>query len=99
MSVRAIIIAFCCSLSIAMPALAAWQLDNEKSTLSFISIKKNDIAEVHQFNSLSGEVDQSEIKFVIDLASVDTKIALRDQRMRDFYLRPTNSRKQHLAQN
>lgn len=62
---------------------AAWQLDNSQSTLSFISIKKTDIAEVHHFTELSGDIStQGAITFSIDLNSVRTNIDIRDERMK-----------------
>ena len=70
---------------VAFPALSAWQLDNEKSLLSFISIKKSDVAEVHHFNQLSGSLEESgKVNFDIDLISVDTNIAIRNERMKEF---------------
>jgi len=70
---------------IAFPAFSAWQLDDDKSTLSFISIKKSNVAEVHHFNKLIGSLDDSgKVNFVIDLISVDTNIAIRNERMKEF---------------
>jgi len=64
---------------------AAWQLDNSQSSLSFLSIKKQDIAELGVFKQLAGEIDdEGAAKIKIDLTSVDTKIQIRDQRMQEF---------------
>lgn len=64
---------------------ADWQLDNEQSQLNFISIKKGDVAEVHQFDRLTGSLSESGAFTVdIDLESVNTNIDIRDQRMREF---------------
>lgn len=69
----------------AMPTFADWRLDNEGSRLSFISTKKSDIAEVHHFKQLSGKVTSAgDISFTINLASVDTLIPIRNQRMQEF---------------
>ncbi|NOT18029.1 MAG: YceI family protein [Sulfuriferula sp.] len=68
---------------LAVPAHAQWQLDNAHSNLNFISVKKNSIAEVHQFKQLTGEVsDAGMIHLVINLASVDTQIDIRNERMK-----------------
>lgn len=73
----------CCLMT--FPALSAWQLTNDTSSLSFISIKKGDIAEAHHFKELSGQLnDNGKVNFVIDLLSVDTNVAIRDQRMKQF---------------
>ena len=72
-------------LLLAGAANAAWTLNNDASRLSFISIKKDTVAEVHKFTHLSGSVnDQGDVKVTIQLASVDTAVPIRDERMRDI---------------
>ncbi|WDE11618.1 YceI family protein [Thalassomonas haliotis] len=67
------------------PAFSAWLLDNQFSKLSFVTIKKGDIAENHHFARLAGKVNKSgKVNFTVDLTSVDTKIAIRDDRMKQF---------------
>ena len=62
-----------------------WQLDSDNSQLNFISIKKTHISEIHQFKTLDGTVDDlGNVIITIDLASIDTKIAVRDERMATF---------------
>ncbi len=64
---------------------AAWTLNNDDSRLSFISIKKGAVAEIHKFTHLSGTVDKKgKVEAVIQLASVDTAVPIRDERMRDM---------------
>jgi hypothetical protein len=71
-------------LLISLPAAADWQLDNHASTLSFVTIKAGDIAEVNSFGQLSGVVDDAgAASITIQLASVDTLIPIRDERMRE----------------
>lgn len=73
------------SLFLSTNAVANWQVDNEKSTLSFISVKKNSIGEIHTFKQVSGMATKDgEVKFAIDLMSVATGIEIRDQRMKNF---------------
>jgi len=63
---------------------AEWKLVPDKSYLSFVSTKKEHIPESHAFKSLRGSVDNVGIgKLIVDLASVDTKVDIRDQRMRE----------------
>jgi polyisoprenoid-binding protein YceI len=72
-------------LLLAAAANAAWTLNNDASRLSFISIKKDTVAEVHKFSHLSGAVDdQGGVEVTIQLASVDTAVPIRDERMRDM---------------
>jgi len=58
-------------------------LDNALSTLSFVSVKKGTAAEVHTIDKLSGSLsDAGELLVTLDLASVNTKIEIRDVRMK-----------------
>ena len=49
-----ILITLLASIMTSLPVLAAWQLDNEKSQLTFMSVKKSMIAENHHFSTLAG---------------------------------------------
>lgn len=69
----------------SLPALAAWKLDNSSSQLNFMSVKKETIAENHSFAKLSGDIDENaQVNISVDLASVNTNIAIRDDRMKSF---------------
>ncbi len=62
---------------------ADWRLVPDQSSLSFVSVKKGKVAEVHHFGHLSGGIDgQRRFTLRIDLASVATSIPVRDERMR-----------------
>lgn len=66
-------------------ALAQWELDNEHSSLNFISIKNDGVAESHRFDSLVGFIGaEGAVQLGIDLASVNTLIEIRDERMREL---------------
>jgi len=66
-------------------ANADWTLSNEKSLVSFISVKKGDVAEIHYFRQLEGGVDSDgRVTLSIELASVDTAVEIRDKRMREL---------------
>ncbi|MEE4297800.1 MAG: YceI family protein [Pseudomonadales bacterium] len=65
-------------------AAADWRLVAEDSSLGFVSVKNARIAEGHQFTALSGSVDEEGAELVIELASVDTLIPIRDERMREL---------------
>lgn len=69
-------------LVVSSQALAIWNLDHENSSISFVSTKAIDIAEVHHFTELAGRVsDKGKAVVTIELASVDTGIPIRDERM------------------
>jgi len=71
----------------AFSAQADWQLDNEASSLNFISIKKDKIAEVHSFKQMSGTIKADGVAIIsIDLTSVETNIDIRNERMNSLLL-------------
>lgn len=66
-------------------AAAQWALAADDSSLSFISVKAEHIAEVHSFTRLSGEIDGGgEAVVSIDLTSVQTGIDIRNERMQSM---------------
>jgi len=69
----------------ALPAWAQWELDSTKSSLNFISVKNNAIAEVHSFRDMVGYIStDGTVQLTVALGSVDTLIEIRDQRMREM---------------
>lgn len=64
---------------------SGWALDPAASRLSFVSVKGAEIAEVHHFRDLSGEVaPDGTARLEIPLDSVETGIPIRNERMREF---------------
>ncbi len=71
--------------SIACVASAEWQLDNEASSIHFVSIKKSKIAEINHFGEMDGVLKKNgEATVNINLSSVQTKIQIRDDRMKSM---------------
>ncbi len=69
---------------VANSAPTAWTLDQQRSKLSFASVKNGSIVETHQFAVLSGTLlAEQTAKLEIDLASVQTGIPIRNERMRE----------------
>ncbi|HAG71086.1 MAG TPA: YceI family protein [Gammaproteobacteria bacterium] len=68
------------------PFLAAqWSLDNEASTLSFVTVKVEHVAEVHTFDRLSGSISTNgAVNIEIELASVNTLVPIRNERMQSM---------------
>ena len=61
---------------------ANWSLQSEQSDIKFISVKNNAIAEISEFKTLQGSIDKKgTVNIAINLSSVDTNIAVRDQRL------------------
>jgi hypothetical protein len=73
------------TLLLAGPCFADWTLDNNNSQISFVSVKAGDAGEVHRFTEISGGLSaDGNASVTIQLASVDTLIPLRDERMREL---------------
>ena len=72
-------------LALTSPAHADWALNSERSALSFVSTKAINVAEVHSISDLSGGIAaDGKADIMIGLASVDTGIEIRNDRMRDM---------------
>jgi len=66
-------------------AQSSYTLVPEKSKLVFTSIKSGSVIEAHEFKSLSGEINEQGLASVtIDLASVETGIDIRNERMKSM---------------
>jgi polyisoprenoid-binding protein YceI len=62
-----------------------WQLNTQQSAFSFLTTKNSDHTEEHTIQFGSGQVDQQgQVSLKLDLATVDTMIPIRDQRLRDI---------------
>lgn len=69
-------------LALPVSTLADWQLAGDESSVHFVSVKKGNIAEKHYFKSMSGSIsDDGQAELTIDLASVETNIPIRNERM------------------
>lgn len=79
--------ALCALLVLASPlAQAEWQLDGDTSRISFVSVKRGKMAEVQRFDQLSGQIDdKGAVRIIVPLASIDSGLALRDERMRNSF--------------
>jgi len=76
------IIALISLLTVSLAAQANYQLDNDASSINFISIKKAAIAEVHTFKRITGSINSTGFaRLTVDLSSVETNIPIRNQRM------------------
>lgn len=91
---RAIVLTMCAGLLVSCgkasvitaPDLSSvhWGLVETESHLSFVTIKKGEVAEVHSFEGLAGSVDKdgnAVVQIVLD--SLQTNIDIRNTRMRE----------------
>lgn len=64
----------------------AWTLDPAGSRLGYVSIKAGEVAENNRFDKLSGAVAaDGTASLDIDLASVNTGVDIRNERMREIF--------------
>lgn len=65
---------------------SGWTLDPAGSRLVYVSVKAGEVAEANRFAGLSGSVTtDGTASLAIDLASVDTGVEVRDERMREVF--------------
>ena len=66
-------------------AQAEWKLDGAASSFYYVTNKAAAVSEVNTFKGLSGAIsEQGAATLSIDLATVDTAVDVRNQRMRDI---------------
>jgi len=66
-------------------AFAQWQLQGNDSSVNFVSVKSSTTAEVHHFKKLTGAIsDTGAVALNIDLASVETNIGIRNDRVKSM---------------
>lgn len=76
--------------SVSIP-VGTFALNTSESYLNFVSTKKNSVLEISTFTGLSGAIAaDGAATLVIDLASVSTSIATRDQRMQAMLFEVAN---------
>jgi hypothetical protein len=69
-------------LTTSVHVLAGWAIDPEGSYVGFASVKNDLIAENHSFTLITGTIEDSgDANIVIALASVETLIPIRNERM------------------
>lgn len=72
---------------------AEWALNSEQSSLTFVSVKQEHIAEVHSIPSLSGNISaDGAVTVNLDLASIESGIPIRNQRMKEMLFDVANFR-------
>lgn len=83
MKVFALSLALCTGFANA----ATWQLDSEQSSLHFVSVKNEIVAETHAFQSLNGNWDGKNVSVSIPVSSMNTNIPIRNDRIWQYVLK------------
>jgi len=73
------------ALGMTFPALADWNINNDASSLHFMSTKNAQVTEIHKFDKFTGSLtDEGKLHVAVDLSSVNTAIDIRDTRMQEM---------------
>lgn len=68
----------------ASAATAQWQVNEQSSAVSLVASKNVHTSEVFTFKRVSGAIsDSGALSIKLDLASIDSKIGIRDERMKE----------------
>lgn len=81
------ILALAAAVAVAGTGVSAesWTLNSDGSHIAFGSVKKDTVGEIHSFGDVSGNVTQDgAVTVEIGLASVETLIDIRNERMQEF---------------
>lgn len=79
----ALVVAAVCSCS----AVADWSVNSAQSSLNFVSVKNEVVAETHSFKDLTGKLTETgEFSVAIPALSIDTAIPIRNQRILEHVL-------------
>jgi polyisoprenoid-binding protein YceI len=86
------------ALAVSGSAWAGWKVDNDYSRVNFVSVKKNKVGEAHHFTKVMGTLsDKGELSVEIPLASVETSIPIRNERMQKLLFETDMFPKAHIS--
>jgi polyisoprenoid-binding protein YceI len=70
---------------ISLPSFADWTLQADQSQVYFSSVKKDTVAETHQFKTLKGAIAaDGQFTLAVDLASAETGVPIRNERLAQY---------------
>lgn len=73
------------ALILSAPSFADWKLQADQSQLFFSSVKKDLVAETHQFKTIRGAVSEDgQFNISVDLTSAETGIPIRNERLAQY---------------
>ncbi len=80
------VFALALALTSTLTSAANWQLDNSQSSLHFVSVKNDVVAETNQFKQLHGNWDGNNVNISIAVDSLETLIPIRNERIWQYVL-------------
>lgn len=73
------------ALTVSLSVRADWTV-SDASSVGYVSIKNQSVAENNRFTGVSGSLNaQGKVQILIDLSSVETRVEIRNQRMREYF--------------
>jgi polyisoprenoid-binding protein YceI len=73
--------------ALSFSAAADWSVNSEQSSLTFVSVKNEVVAETHSFKELTGKLTSTgEFSVAIPVMSIDTIIPIRNERILEHVL-------------
>ncbi|UHQ55415.1 MULTISPECIES: YceI family protein [Microbulbifer] len=86
MQIKQLIAVLAASLGgLSQAAFADWNVVTDQSEISFMSVKKTTFAETHKLSNITGGIEDSgQANISIGLASVETGVPIRNQRMQSM---------------
>ena len=80
-----ILLPFLCISGFSTATFAEWQADADTSAVTFVSTKQSHIREVHEIQRFDVNIkDHKKVSVRLDLASVESGIPIRNDRMREM---------------
>lgn len=73
--------------ALSFSAAADWSVNSQQSSLNFVSVKNDVVAETHSFKDLTGKLTEAgEFSVAIPAMSIDTIIPIRNERILEHVL-------------
>ncbi|MBU0911912.1 MAG: YceI family protein [Gammaproteobacteria bacterium] len=73
--------------ALSFSAAADWSVNSQQSSLNFVSVKNDVVAETHSFKDLTGKLTEAgEFAVAIPAMSIDTIIPIRNERILEHVL-------------
>ena len=83
--------------AVGSPAWADWRVTAE-SSIGYVSLKNNAVAENNRLTGLTGGIDaDGTLSITIDLASVETGVDIRNQRMAELFFEVARFPQAHIT--
>lgn len=74
--------------SFSFSALASWSIVSDQSSLSYVSVKNETVAEVNTFKQIKGELSpEGQLQVTLPVSGLETAISIRNERILEHVLK------------